>query len=88
MLKTHGLSSTVKDRLTLLYDEANWKLIARQLRENYTVVPQMTRTQLIDVAFSFTLVDLLDYRVAMELAKYLTILKDDFVESSILLRVK
>ena len=68
----------------VLYDEANWKLIARQLRENYTVVPQMTRAQLIDDAFSFALVDLLDYRVALELAEYLTIVKDDFVEPSIL----
>ena len=68
----------------VLYDEVNWKLIAHQLRENYTVIPQMTRAQLIDDAFSFALVDLLDYRVAMELAEYLTIVKDDFVEPSIL----
>ena len=56
--------------ISVLYDERNLKLIARQLMRNYTVIPPVTRTQLIDDAFTLTMMQHIDYNVVLKLISY------------------
>lgn len=65
----------------VLYDEDNWRLIARQLITNHTVIAQITRYRLIDDAFTLAYFYAMDYRTVLELVEYLTITNDDFVKS-------
>ena len=78
------INSQMSTYARVLYDEANWKLIGRQLLLNHTVIPRVTRTQLIDDAFSLAAMDLLDYRIVMDLVEYTTVVQDDFVTPTIL----
>jgi hypothetical protein len=66
----------------VLYDDRNWRLISRQLVLNHTVIPQVTRAQLIDDAFTLALAELMDYQVVLELIEYLTMVNDEFVRST------
>lgn len=63
----------------VMYDEAGWRLIARQLLANRTIIPQVTRSQIVDDAFTFAFVERLDYHVVLDLIEYLTITPDEFV---------
>ena len=78
------INSQMSTYARVLYDEANWKLIGRQLLLNHTVIPRVTRTQLIDDAFSLAAMDLLDYQIVMDLVEYTTVVQDDFVAPTIL----
>ena len=60
--------------IRVLYDERNLKLIARQLMRNYTVIPPVTRTQLIDDAFTLAMMQHIDY-------------KDEFVRGTVAFHV-
>ena len=66
----------------VLYDDQNWRLLSRQLVLNHTVIPQVTRAQLIDDAFTLALAELLDYQVVLELIEYLTVINDEFVRTT------
>ena len=69
--------------IRVLYDERNLKLIARQLMRNYTVIPPVTRTQLIDDAFTLAMMQHIDYNVVLKLISYLTVFKDEFVRETV-----
>ncbi|KAK4026306.1 hypothetical protein OUZ56_015313 [Daphnia magna] len=66
----------------VLYDDYNWRLISRQLVVNHTVIPQVTRAQLIDDAFTLALGEYLEYKVVLELIEYLTSVSDEFVRAT------
>ena len=68
----------------ILYDEYNLKLIARQLMRNYTVIPPVTRAQLIDDVFTLAVMQHIDYNVVLKLISYLTVFKDDFVRPTVM----
>lgn len=53
------------------YDLHNWELLARQLAVNHTVIPPMTRSQLIDDAFVFAHSRMLPYDVAFKMINYM-----------------
>lgn len=72
----------------VMYDDANWRLIARQLITNHTVIAQMTRFRLIDDAFTLAYFDLMSYRTVLELVEYLTITNDNFVKDLTSLHLK
>ena len=66
--------------IRVLYDERNLKLIARQLMRNYTVIPPVTRAQLIDDAFTLAMMQHIDYNVVLKLISNLTVFNDKFVQ--------
>ncbi len=70
--------------IRVLYDEHNLRLLARQLMINHTVIPQVSRAQLIDDAFTLVLIEQLDYNVVLNLIEYLTAVKDEFVRSTVM----
>ncbi|XP_046438917.1 aminopeptidase N-like [Daphnia pulex] len=72
----------------VLYGKANWRLIYNQLVLNHTVILKVTRAQLIDDAFTLALVGYLDYQVVVELIEYLTLVNDEFVQSTSLFHLK
>ncbi|XP_046636046.1 thyrotropin-releasing hormone-degrading ectoenzyme-like [Daphnia pulicaria] len=72
----------------VLYDKANWRLISNQLMLNHTVIPKVTRAQLIDDAFTLAGAGYLDYQVVVELIEYLTLVNDEFVQSTSLFHLK
>lgn len=72
----------------VLYDKSNWRLISNQLMLNHTVIPKVTRAQLIDDAFTLALAGHLDYQVVVELIEYLTLVNDEFVRSTSLFHLK
>lgn len=78
------INSQMSTYARVLYDDANWQLIARQLLANHTVIPRVTRAQLIDDAFSLASMGLLDYGVVMDVVEYTTVVQDDFVASTLL----
>ena len=63
----------------VLYDSFSYQLIINQLLSNYSVIPDLTRSQLVDDAFALAAVELLDYEVPLLLVEYLSSAKDDFV---------
>jgi aminopeptidase N len=72
----------------VLYDEYNWRLISNQLMLNHTVIPKVTRAQLIDDAFTLALAGYLDYQVVVDLIEYLTLVNDEFVRTTSLFHLK
>jgi hypothetical protein len=72
----------------VLYDKSNWRLISNQLMLNHTVIPKVTRAQLIDDAFTLALAGYLDYQVVVELIEYLTLVNDEFVRTTSLFHLK
>lgn len=76
------LNGELSSYTRVLYDNENWRLISRQLVLNHTVIPQVTRAQLIDDAFTLALAEFLDYQVALELIEYLTLINDEFVRTT------
>lgn len=72
----------------VLYDKSNWRLISNQLMLNHTVIPKVTRAQLIDDAFTLALAGHLDYQVVVELIEYLSLVNDEFVRSTSLFHLK
>lgn len=72
------VNSQMSTYARVLYDESNWNLLSRQLLLDHTVIPRATRVQLIDDAFTLAMMNLLDYRVAMDLMEYMTVVKDEF----------
>lgn len=73
------INGEMSSYIRVLYDEHNLGLIAHQLMLNHTVIPQVTRAQLIDDAFTLVLIEQLDYSVVLKLIEYLTVVKDEFV---------
>ena len=63
----------------VLYDSYSYQLIINQLLSNCSVIPDLTRSQLVDDAFALAAVELLDYEVPLLLVEYLSLAKDDFV---------
>ena len=55
---------------------------------NHTVIPKVTRAQLIDDAFTLAGAGYLDYQVVVELIEYLTLVNDEFVQSTSLFHLK
>lgn len=54
------------------YDEQNYRLIANALeRDNLEKIPMLNRAQLIDDAFSFAKINLVNIQVPLNLTKYL-----------------
>ncbi|XP_057367851.1 thyrotropin-releasing hormone-degrading ectoenzyme-like [Daphnia carinata] len=59
------------------YDRRNWDLLAEQLMRNHTVIPFVTRSQLVDDAFVMGHAKIISYDVALELIRYLSHTNDD-----------
>lgn len=59
------------------YDRRNWDLLADQLLRNHTVIPYITRTQLVDDAFNLGHAKIISYDVALQLIRYLGNTNDD-----------
>ncbi|KAK8402067.1 hypothetical protein O3P69_001275 [Scylla paramamosain] len=53
------------------YDEANWKLLALQLRKNHHVIHAINRAQIIDDAFNLARAGRLSYEMVLDLISYL-----------------
>ena len=53
------------------YDVDNWQLLTQQLMSNFSVIPAISRAQLIDDAFSLGHSNLLPYEVAIKLINYI-----------------
>lgn len=60
------------------YDETNWRLISKTLRESHTKIAPSNRAQLIDDALNLARYGQLNYEVALDLISYLK-KEDDFV---------
>lgn len=61
------------------YDLHNWKLLTYQLRRNPIKIPVSNRGHLIDDAFQLSNTGLMNYTVAFDLVKYLTIAEKNYV---------
>ncbi|KAF7266417.1 hypothetical protein GWI33_020248 [Rhynchophorus ferrugineus] len=61
------------------YDEYNWNLLSQQLRRNPNRVPVSNRGHLIDDAFQLAKTGLINYTIAFDLVKYLTITEINYV---------
>ena len=53
------------------YDQQNWDLLTKQLKENMTKIHFLNRAQLIDDAFAFAFKNELPYSVPLKLSYYL-----------------
>ena len=53
------------------YDTDNWKLLAEQLMHNYTVIPGVTRAQLVEDSFVLAHADVIPYDIPVKLMAYL-----------------
>ncbi|XP_050688572.1 aminopeptidase N-like [Eriocheir sinensis] len=54
------------------YDERNWKLLIRQLKEDHTLIHVNNRAQLVDDALNLARADQLSYSLALDVNTYLT----------------
>ena len=61
------------------YDQHNWQLLAKQLLENHTVIPMITRAQLIDDAFTLGHSKIISYEIASGLIEYLDNIDDNLI---------
>lgn len=68
--------------IRVLYDKSNWRLLSKQLMINHTVIPKVSRAQLIDDAFTLAVAGLLEYETVLDLIEYLTLVNDEFVRST------
>lgn len=68
--------------IRVLYNKSNWRLLSYQLMVNHTVIPKVSRAQLIDDAFTLATAGLLDYQIVLDLIEYLTLVNDEFVRST------
>lgn len=53
------------------YDELNWQLLSDQLKANHSVIPTVTRSQLIDDAFIMGHAGIIKYDIVTRLISYL-----------------
>ena len=53
------------------YDENNWKLIIKQLKEDHTTIHVVNRAQIIDDALNLARAGLLKYQLALDVTSYL-----------------
>ena len=53
------------------YNQRNWELLSNQLSRNFSVIPIMTRSQLIDDLFTLGHAKFISYEVALKLISYL-----------------
>ena len=77
------INGEMSSYVRVLYDEHNWRLIARQLMINHTVIPQVTRVQLLEDAFALATMEKLDIGIVLNLMEYLKLVKDEFVRTTI-----
>lgn len=61
------------------YDQHNWELLAKQLLLNHTVIPTITRAQLIDDAFTLGHSKIISYEIAAGLIEYLDNIDDSLI---------
>ena len=73
------LNVEMSSYIRVLYDPFSYQLIINNLINNHSIIPDLTRAQLVDDAFALASVDLLDYDVPLSLVEYLKSAKDDFV---------
>lgn len=59
------------------YDRYNWDLLAEQLVRNHTVIPYITRTQLVDDAFCLAHAKIIPYEIPLQIIRYLSNTTDD-----------
>ena len=81
------INGEMSSYVRVLYDEHNWRLIARQLMINHTVIPQVTRVQLLEDAFALATMEKLDIGIVLNLMEYLKLVKDEFVSTTITFHV-
>lgn len=53
------------------YDQQNWELLANQLLLNHSAIPILTRSQLIDDAFTLAHAKFISYEIPLRLIGYL-----------------
>ncbi len=53
------------------YDTENWNLLAEQLMVNYTVIPTVTRAQLVEDSFVLAHADVIPYDIPVKVITYL-----------------
>lgn len=71
------------------YDEHNYRILSEQLLANYSVIPDVTRRQLVSDAFTLAEADLVDYEAGpLQLIKYLKVVNDEFVRSTVFFHFK
>lgn len=61
------------------YDRRNWELLSQQLLRNHSVIPIVTRAQLIDDAFHLAHAKILSYDVPAMMTQYLAFTRDDSI---------
>ena len=59
------------------YDRRNWELLAEQLVRDHTVIPAVTRAQLVDDAFNLAQSRIISFEIPSMLTEYLTMTSDD-----------
>lgn len=70
------------------YDELNYYLLSEQLLRNHSVIPDVTRSQLINDAFTLAEAGLLNYEVGpLRLIKYLKVVDDEFVRPTVIVHL-
>ena len=57
--------------LSVNYNQNNWELIAKQLLLNHSAIPILTRSQLIDDAFTLAHAKFISYEIPLRLSGYL-----------------
>lgn len=53
------------------YNQHNWLLLQKQLQNNYSVIPITNRAQILNDALELAALDYVDYKLALNLTKYL-----------------
>lgn len=61
------------------YDKQNWDLLSQQLMRNHTVIPFITRSQLVDDAFVLGHAKIITYDIALDMIRYLSNTNDDLL---------
>ena len=61
------------------YDKQNWDLLSEQLMRNHTVIPFITRSQLVDDAFVLGHAKIITYDIALDMIRYLSNTNDDLL---------
>lgn len=70
------------------YDELNYWLLSEQLLRNHSVIPDVTRNQLISDAFTLAEDDLIGYDIGpLQLIRYLREVDDEFVRPTAVLHL-
>ena len=77
------INGEMSSYVRVFYDEHNWRLLARQLLTNHTVIPRLTRVQLLEDAYTMATIEKPDLGIVKKMTEYLNIVKDEFVRTTI-----